>query len=56
MGYVQNEQSALSPGHIKSFGLLLADRTPGPFTLDVRSLRAVNLAKELAKMDARPPS
>lgn len=54
MGYVQNEQALLSAERVKTVGLLLADKTDGPFQLDVRAIRAIHMNKELTNMDATP--
>lgn len=54
MGYVQNEQSLLSAERVRTIGFLLADKTEGPFQLDVKAVRAIRMEKELANMDAVP--
>lgn len=54
MGYVQNDQLLVSPEKIRTVGILLADRIDGPFTLDIKSIRAIYMRKELANMDAIP--
>lgn len=56
MGYVQNEQALLSAERVKTIGLLLADKLDGPFQLDVRAIRAINMRKEISNMDAAAPT
>lgn len=41
MGYPKEVQRQLDKFQIKAVGVLLADGVPGPFQLDVRSVRAI---------------
>ena len=51
MGFVQNEQTLLNKDGIIHFGVLLADRIDGPFHLDIKSISAITMSKELSNMD-----
>lgn len=55
MGYVQNEQTLINPTRVRTVGLLLADEMDGPFELDVKSIRAINMRKEMPNMTADDP-
>eukprot|EP00039_Didymoeca_costata_P023583 m.7595 g.7595 ORF g.7595 m.7595 type:complete len:224 (+) comp3740_c0_seq1:165-836(+) len=51
MGYVQNEQPLMNTSEIKTLGFLLADRLDGPYNLNLYSITAVHLSKEVTDMD-----
>ena len=52
MGYVQNEQAMINSTAIKSLGISIADRIEGPFRLDLKSIKAIRMDKEVSDMDA----
>ena len=54
MGYVQNEQAMINTTAIRSLGISIADRIDGPFRLDVRSIKAITMDKEVSDMDYKP--
>lgn len=51
-GFVQYLQQPMNINKIQTLGLSLTDRTPGPFAIDIRSIRAINMAKPLTNMNA----
>eukprot|EP00041_Stephanoeca_diplocostata_P008100 m.116268 g.116268 ORF g.116268 m.116268 type:complete len:290 (+) comp17174_c0_seq1:134-1003(+) len=55
LGYVQNEQAHMDLTAVKTVGILLADEVDGPFRLDIRSIKAVNLNDVVSTMEADAP-
>ncbi len=52
---MQNEQTLANKHKITHLSVVLADKTDGPFRLDIKSIKAVLMKKELSDMDVVPP-
>ena len=53
-GFLQNEQYVINLAKVQGLGLLLADKINGPFQVDIRSIKLINMTKILSNMEARP--
>ncbi len=54
-GYMQDAQRPFNANKVEYIGITLSDRLEGPFQLDVRSIHAIQMHKELTDLDVFPP-